>query len=128
MQVVRIRAEELQAVIRENRSKHIKEADEAQVDYRIALVSKLEELLASAKAGDIVAHVISLPVPQDHRREYDRVLRMLELSADEVVELQQQEFVQYVLDEWSWKQAFAITNSTYKSASFASGSAGSLRQ
>lgn len=116
MQIVKIRKTDLQTVVKDNRAKHVREADEAKTDYRTALVLKLEELLAAAKTGGNVAHVISLPVPQDYRKEYDRIIRMLELSSDDIIELQPQEFAQYVLDEWSWKQAFGIAASAYKAS------------
>jgi hypothetical protein len=41
---------------------------------------------------------------------------MLELSVDEVLEVEEDVFNQLVLDEWGWKHNFAATSAMYKSA------------
>jgi hypothetical protein len=53
--------------------------------------------------------------PVDQTREYNKVIRMLEMSTEDVIELQEHEFSQYVLDDWGWKGQFLASNSAYSS-------------
>lgn len=53
--------------------------------------------------------------PVSYEENYDRVIAMLEWSTDETIDLDQNEFEQYVRDNWLWKQAFNITASLYNS-------------
>jgi hypothetical protein len=52
-------------------------------------------------------------VPQDFTEAYDRVLDQLETTVDEIVELTDAEFRQYLRDEWGWQHEFAASTSTY---------------
>jgi hypothetical protein len=38
------------------------------------------------------------------------------MSTDTVVELSEQEFRQYVMDDWSWKHNFLASNAMYSAA------------
>jgi hypothetical protein len=50
---------------------------------------------------------LTVTKPESHEKEYNNVLRNLELTTAEYILLGTQEFNQYVLDEWSWKSSFA---------------------
>jgi hypothetical protein len=54
-----------------------------------------------------------LPEPQDHTIDYDRVIKMLEMSVDSLIELDEGAFDQYVMDNWSWKGDALATNEMY---------------
>jgi hypothetical protein len=41
---------------------------------------------------------------------------MLEMSKEDTIELTQQEFSQYVQDDWHWKDQFLFSNMNYSSA------------
>lgn len=47
--------------------------------------------------------------PLGHCDEYERQIRMLEFDTREVVDLTQEEFTKFVMDEWSWKEEFAAS-------------------
>lgn len=70
-------------------------------------------MLDEAKAGKQIRRSLALVEPQDQTRDYDRAIRMMEMSQDEVVELEEHDFAQYVLDDWSWKRQFLLSNSNY---------------
>ena len=53
--------------------------------------------------------------PQSYEAEYTRAMRMLELSVDDTIEVEQDVFNQLVLDEWHWKMSFTASNTMYKS-------------
>jgi ATP-dependent 26S proteasome regulatory subunit len=80
-------------------------------------VQELSEMLKQAKLRDgRIRRSISAPEPQSFVGSYDTAIRMMEMSVDEVIELSQGEFSQYVEDKWSWHQTFASTTMLYKKA------------
>jgi hypothetical protein len=113
MQTVKIRKDDLLVVVKKNREEHRKIFLEACDGYRKEAVEVLDRMLADAKAGKRVEQFIGLEEPVDQTKDYDRVIRMLEMSTDDVITLTQGEFSNYVLDDWSWKQQFMGTNIKY---------------
>lgn len=105
----------LEALVK-NRETHTKDYAEAYEGFKVAFVQDAEKLLAQAKAGDFTKAAVHCSPPQDHTKDYDRVIRMMEMStADEIV-VSEQQFSQYVLDEWSWQRDFAATKMRYSNA------------
>ena len=56
---------------------------------------------------------LGLVYPQDHSKDYDRALRMMESSVYDKVQLSVDEFDSYVLNNWEWKANFIASNSLY---------------
>jgi adenylate kinase family enzyme len=113
MGVVTVEKDALLKTVKENRDKHRQIFLEAVDGFRKKAVELLEERLDDAKAGRRINVYINLPTPVDQTREYDRVIRMLEMSVDTTIELTQSEFTMYVMDDWSWKKQFSATNAMY---------------
>ena len=76
-------------------------------------VEALQAALLEAKTGRGIKLHFDLPVPHDHSAEYDRAIKMVEMSVDENLELTEPEFAQLVMDDWGWKQQFTASNSRY---------------
>jgi hypothetical protein len=120
MHEVRIKRTDLIETIQSNRTRHIQEFtianDSWKVQFRAALqrealkVAEADSYSANTRWFDIQKEY---PQPIGHVKDYDRVLRMLTMSADEIVTLSADDFNQFVMDEWTWKAAFTTTNSTY---------------
>ncbi|HXM03797.1 MAG TPA: hypothetical protein VN939_14390 [Chthoniobacterales bacterium] len=51
-----------------------------------------------------------MPEPVDHTADYDRVISMLEMSAQDLVQVSAEQFDQYVLDNWRWRRFANETN------------------
>lgn len=113
MGTVTVKKDELLEIVRKNREAHRKIFLEAVDGFRAKAVEMLEQRLTDAKAGRRINIRISLPTPVDQTREYDRAIKMLEMSVDGQVQLTQTEFAQYVMDDWSWKKQFSATNKMY---------------
>lgn len=101
----------LEAVI-SNRNAHRDLFIKAQEGYRKAVISELDRMLVEAREGKSIRRTITLPEPSDHTKDYDRVIRMLEMSTDETIDLKACEFDNYVMDNWEWK-ALAINTSAF---------------
>ena len=113
MQTVKINKAELLTVVKANREQHRKIFDEAITGYRECAIKELDAMLAEAKTGKRIRRSVSLVEPVDQTREYDKAIRMLEMSVEDVIELEDHEFSNYVLDDWGWKKSFLASNRAY---------------
>lgn len=113
MRSVRINKEELLSKVRINRDNHKHTFEKALIGYREEVIKELEESLHNARIGKKIQTYISLEEPMNQTQDYDRVIAMLEMSEDQIIELTSQEFDHYVLDNWTWKEQFTISNSKY---------------
>jgi hypothetical protein len=102
MNTVKVKREELLTKVRANRDAHRSLFLKAQEGYRKLIIEELDRMLAEAKAGRRISRSINLAEPTDHTSDYDRVIMMLEMSVDDTVVLDANEFDQYVRDRWAW--------------------------
>ena len=115
MKNVKIERLKLLNIVIENKQKHIAEFAEAVVDYKAAVQKICKFNLAEIDADRIDSLKEVPDQPQSYETSYTRAIRMLELSADDIIEVDELTFNQLVLDEWLWKQSFTTSNSFYKS-------------
>jgi hypothetical protein len=110
-----IRADRLEIleIVKKNRTQHRAVFEEALANYMKMAVAELEKSVADAKAGRKFSRHVALPEPIDQTPEYDRAIRMLELSKDDFIELDEQSFANLVMDTWHWTKNWATTNSGY---------------
>ena len=113
MKNVKIEKEKLLVSLRTNRETHRAIFLEAQAGYREVVIERLDALLADAREGRRITSSFSIEEPMDQTRDYDRAIKMLEMSFDDVIELSEQDFRCYVMDDWSWKDDFLFSNSAY---------------
>lgn len=117
MKTVKIRKAELKAIVAKNATKHQTELKEAWDGYTKTCIEAFEGLLARFKNGEKVTDIyLHERPPEDHTKDYDRVLKMIDMSVDTEIELDQNDFSRYVLDEWEWKEMWAVSNSKYLSS------------
>lgn len=130
MREVKVRRDELLVKIRENRIKHVAEYDEAVAGYKEAAAeaidsatAKLKRQVEELRAGEVIALtavMFNLRVPQNHSKDYDQVIAMLEMSVDDELSIRSDEFACYVMDDWDWKGDFLDVSNSYKSSSSSS--------
>jgi CHAT domain-containing protein len=115
----RIEKQKLLEVLRSNLTKHVSEYETAMNDYWEALEIYHAAQLTRAKSRSKKSPEIPAPIePTSQAKEYEKVIRQLELSIDEQVTLNDTQFQTYVMDDWFWKPVFAANNQTlamYKS-------------
>lgn len=113
MQKIKVKKADLLAILKRNREAHNGVFLEAQVGFRKAVVSALEARLACARKGKRIEQYLNLPEPENHTRDYDRIISMLRMDLSDEVELSEGDYAQYVLDDWDWKRQFLGTNRSY---------------
>jgi hypothetical protein len=116
MKEVKIKKEKLREIVQKNRDGHRALWEEAYDGYQRAVISALEENLALFKAKKAKRVSINEAPPEEHIDDYDEMLRKLELSEDEVVVLDSEDFSRYVMDDWSWKRNWSVSNAKYLSS------------
>lgn len=62
--------------------------------------------------------------PEDHGDDYNGTIRRLELCVDPQIELETNEFDAYIRNKWSWRDQFLVSNSSYVTSYFGTGSIG----
>lgn len=100
-------------VLKKNREAHRGIFEKAQERYRERVLEELEKSLQDAQAGRHFRRHIELPEPEDHTGDYDRIIRMVEMSVKVDIELTQGEFATYVMDDWNWKRAWTTNTLAY---------------
>jgi fibronectin type 3 domain-containing protein len=117
MQSVKMDRKELLKIVKENATKHVADYDEAVADYKVAVVKLAKANLKLANTADLneFRKIKSLPQsPTNYAENYTRAIRMLELSVEDTIEVEEHVFNQLVLDEWGWKQQFVAQSALYK--------------
>lgn len=101
-----------------NKDKHVKTYEKAWEVFTQEYSERLEEMVKDSsnielgKAPDLY---VDLAVPQSHEDDYSRVILMVELSSQEEFHLTEQEFRQYIMDEWYWREAWLQDTVSYSS-------------
>jgi hypothetical protein len=118
MNSVKMNRKELLKIVKDNQKKHVAQYEESVADYKVAVVKLAKANLKLANTGDLVEirkMKNRIDAPQSYEDNYTRAIRMLELSVEDVIEIEEHIFNQLVLDEWGWKQQFTAMSAMYKS-------------
>jgi hypothetical protein len=116
MESIRVNKAELITTMKANRAEHRKIVDEAIEGYREQALALLEKHITQIKDGKVARVYVVLPEIEDHTKDYDRVIGMLEMSLDTEVELDEHDYSQYIMDDWAWKRQFLTSNSSYSAS------------
>ena len=117
MDTVKVNKEDLLATLEENRVKHVADFKEAMVEYRKAAATELTAMLKQAKSKtEKITRAIKAPEPVSYEKSYATAIRMLNMSVDDIIELDEQEFKQYVEDAWTWQASFTSNTLMYKNS------------
>jgi hypothetical protein len=116
VEVITVEKTKLRAAVQKNRDLHKAIFDEAVIGYKEEAVRLLEAHIERIKAGKVGYVAVSLPMPVNHTRDYDRILAILDMEVAQIIELTEDEFAKYVQDDWSWKREFIGTAQTYNSS------------
>jgi hypothetical protein len=89
-----------------------------QIDFQIKRLDKKienKETIPNYLEIRQVAWDFTLPIqyPENHTKDYEKAIRMMEASIYDTVSLSAEEFDSYVLNNWEWKEKFIISNSYY---------------
>jgi hypothetical protein len=104
---------DLLAKIRDNRGRHRTVFLAALEGYKQEALRTLRGHIKAIEAGKIPPVSFSLARPEDHTRDYDRVIGMLEMDQGVTFRLDQGAYQNYVDDDWTWKRQWSRLSSSY---------------
>jgi hypothetical protein len=105
---------EHEKIYKESVEGYRKKLKEALQKYHDVIDEKLLELSEKELPNPYVENPAGhLRVPGNSLKEYDTVLEMLELTEDETIILDQDQYNCYMKDNWYWMKEFLTTNSAY---------------
>ena len=116
MEKIKVKKEKLISVLKENKIKHIEDYEKAVLGYKInvkkALSVKQKELknLPLLELGKFNPS-LDIFMPTSHENDFDTVIGMLEVCEDTEILINNDEYKQYYLNEWSWKRGWYLSNS-----------------
>ena len=119
MQEVTVDKSQLREKLVQNREQHRGIFEEALAGFQKEAVRLLEEQLDRARRGLRRAVYVRLECPEDHTSDYDRVIAMLDMEVGDKVVLTEEEFTQFVQDDWSWQHQWLASSSRYSAAAHA---------
>jgi hypothetical protein len=117
MKPINVDKDTLLKVLQENRSKHRSVFEDALDGYTREAEKVLQEYLTKIRNGKTPDIRIILDRPEDHTRDYDRVIGMLKMHLGTTFELDEQSYRMYVDDDWAWKRAWIDNSSQYAAGS-----------
>jgi hypothetical protein len=114
-QTVTVKKDELLARLQAGKTEHSAKVVRSQEVYRSRIVAELDARLKDARGGKNIdpGFLHLLPVPRDFTAEYDRAIARYTWEVADQVQLSEQDFNRYVLDEWEWQNQFFASTSAY---------------
>jgi hypothetical protein len=110
----RMSTDALIATLEANRAQHRVIFGEALEGWRREAIKWFNARVRALRNGDTgVGTYFNLTRPVDHTKDYDVALAMLHATEDDTLVLDENEFRQYVQDEWGWKKSWVVSNSMY---------------
>jgi len=109
---IKVNKANLIAKIQENKTAHVKAYEEAIVAYKKEALRQLSILATKAENGDVALR-LNLTSPINNAANYDKIIDMFNWEVEEIVELEQQEFNEYVQDETDFAVTAKLSNSAY---------------
>ena len=110
---VEVKVQDVLKALQENRNQHEVSYHEARKKYVTEASEKLRERANALTTGDAKDHHVHVVVPVNFLEEYDNAISMLEMTTQETIQLDAEQFKAYIKDDWSWKKEFNAVNSAY---------------
>ena len=118
MQNLTFDKKELILTVKKNHTKHVSTFEKALDQYQKRMIKFLKSKLSEAEKEIRGFQVnVNLYPPVDYSSDYNKIIKMLEMSEEEQIELTEKEFDQYVMDNMRGHQ---FGTHTYRSLAFES--------
>jgi hypothetical protein len=109
---IKVKKFDLIEKIKKNKENHIKEYDKAVVAYKEEALRQLGKLTLKVNEGGLDVK-LDLITPVNNADNYDKILEMFEWEVEDEVVLEQDEFKEYVQDEFDFAVSAKFSNSVY---------------
>jgi hypothetical protein len=106
MEKIEVLKADLLTKLQANREDHRAIFEEALAGFQTEAEQELQSQIDLLRAGKRRDIRIVKPVPRDHTSDYDRAIAMIEMALGETIVLREEDFAQYVMDDWGWQGQF----------------------
>jgi hypothetical protein len=106
MEKITVEKGELLDKLRANRKDHQLIFQEALKGFAEKVSAELERSLADIRGGQRRDVRVWHAAPKDHSSDYDRAIAMIEMAVGDTIVLSENDFTQYVMDDWGWQDQF----------------------
>ena len=122
-----VRVDELLAILRTNRDKHVAEFNAQIIGWRTTLTAAIDEVQAKLEGvpapqvdlklvEKLKTNLYRITTPVSNEVDYTRTIGMLEMhqrAGSVSITLESQDYARYVDDEWDWKETFLSNSAMY---------------
>ncbi len=112
--LIKVKKQDLIDRIKENKKNHIELYKKAVVAYKEEALEQLDFLTGEVNNG-VLDIKLDLVTPINNEKDYDDIIEMFEWEVEEIVEIGQNEFREYVQDETDFAQQAQFSNTFYSS-------------
>lgn len=113
--ILKFGVDELLTELLKNREDHKVIYEEAVAGFKEAVGKFAAKIIAILEEGNIPDPHTGLQVPQHHLNKYDTAIKMLQMTTETELQLTQEQFNCYVMDQWHFQQQFLTGASHYNS-------------
>lgn len=115
---VKLKKHELLEVLKRNSEKHLDDIAEALTLRRDEMHEYFTNQINKMDRDDEYEpkENINFPKPVDSSDDYSKAIRMVEMTQDDIIELNENQFDKLVMDNWDWKQSLITTSAIYGKA------------
>lgn len=120
-----VKKADLLEALRKNLKAHTEMVAEAKSGFLKEAHQKLTQAIQTLglTAAPVTPISINLAPPDDHVRDYETAIAMMEKSVDDTVTLTVDQFRNYFDDDWDWTMSWAMSNRSYSKTVASYGSA-----
>lgn len=122
MKTIKISKKKLLHQIQKNLQEHKFIYNEAMESWQTKVRLALADALEQARKETKFITDLELMEPECHIDEYENIIERINWHEEDIIELDQREFNQFILDKWDWQYSFLTTASSYSSSSSSSSS------
>jgi len=109
---IKVNKDKLIEQIKLNKENHIKEYDKAIIAYKEEALKQLTAQISRVDEGALDAK-LDLITPINNAENYDKIIEMFEWEVEDKVDLEQNEFNEYVQDETEFAMQAKFSNTFY---------------
>lgn len=113
MNNVKMKKDDLLVIIKQNRRSYIEDLRKAEAEFLSSTAAELERILRELNTKKLDAVHLNVHSPTDHTSEYDSVIRKLELTVLDEIELSDTDFTNFVENKWTFVRQLEAVRASY---------------
>ena len=117
LKLVKVSKEKVLEKLKLNKVKHQQDYDVALLGWKTEIRENLERELQKVQDGNYdkldFGFTFSCKKPENHIKEYEVIIGMLEMDENLSTILTDIDYRQYILNEWDWMQNWQLSNMKY---------------